>query len=46
MKTEDRLFCKDRSECPAGHSCLNGRCVEDITPPPPGDTTKKPKGKK
>lgn len=45
MKLEQREYCQDRSECPAGHSCLSGKCVEDITPPPPGTTNRGKKDK-
>lgn len=33
MIKHDRLFCKNTTECPANHSCLDGKCVRNITPP-------------
>lgn len=29
---------KKSEACPPGHTMINGRCVPDITPPPPGLT--------
>jgi hypothetical protein len=31
--------CEDDSDCPAGHSCVDGGCREVLAPPPPGEPT-------
>lgn len=46
MKKIEKLYCGDSAhECTPGKICVDGKCVDDIAPPPPAETIVKESNK-